>query len=63
MDREIHICMGCGQDTKARGGICPRCYSNAEDVPSMYDNRAPRDDYEAEADRASGQDQDDYLIS
>lgn len=52
MPREIHVCIGCGKDTTARGAICLECYSYAfEPVVGDFDDR---DEYEKEIDQMLG---------
>jgi predicted amidophosphoribosyltransferase len=59
---EVHICMGCGKDTTARGQVCRLCYSMAKAPQDVIDyeiaqHEGPyRDEYEREAERRAGLD-------
>lgn len=60
-NKEWHICMGCGKDTTARGGVCRQCYSNKNDeydgvqpLESFGRVMNPIDEYELEVDELEG---------
>lgn len=66
MEKKIYICIGCGKDTKAKGGICPKCYSLKDCDPSQWEiidyeirsRELQRDEYERWHERISGMDRD-----
>lgn len=59
--KDWHVCIGCGKDTTARGGVCRSCYSNAsaidDDEQPLDRFRSimnPVDEYEREVDEMEG---------
>jgi len=54
MQKAVHICMGCGKDTTAKGGVCRQCFTMVGSDPLAWDvidyeiscKESYRDDYE-----------------